>query len=52
MAYKATVWTEDNEYEIGSYKTRDEANEELDDYLRDRTEIDDSPITRGVVSKE
>ena len=52
MAYKATVWTEDNEYEIGSYKTREKANEELDDYLRDRTEIDDSPITGGVVSKE
>ncbi len=52
MSYKATVWTEDGEYDIGTYKTRDKANEELDDYLRDRTEIDDSPITGGVVSKE
>ena len=52
MSYKATVWTEDGEYDIGTYRTRDKANEELDDYLRGRTEIDDSPITGGVVSKE
>ncbi len=54
MAYKITVWTEDdNEYDLGkTFSTRDAAEEELDDIILNGAEIEGSPIEFGKVSEE
>ena len=54
MAYRITVWTEDdNEYELGkSFRTREAAESELEDIVTNGSEIDESPIREGIVSRD
>ena len=53
MAFKITVWTEDNsEYDLDKkFKTRQAANRELDDILEHGSYLGDYQIDCGTVVK-
>ena len=53
MSYGITVWTEDGEeYELNeTFKTREEALEELDDILSGSKYLEGSRITEGCVGR-
>ena len=53
MAFKITVWTEDNsEYDLDkTFKTRQAANRELDDILEHGAYLGDYQIDCGTVVK-